>query len=220
MRKIKEPDTEPFFKSVDDFLEGKTIEELIMDRFIPYYGLTEQEIISRLKIEPPLGKNRSYFIAKSILGLKRPKIEEFEKADILFKTIRLENTGTPKRSIQFSQIQFKEIVNEIWEESIWYYTLTHRYFFVIFQKNNRKELVLRKVMFWTTPYKDLKIAEKFWKDTRKKIQNDDYMHFIKASNNMVCHVGNVPGLMKTPSGKLEKKKCYCLNASYLKQIIN
>ena len=216
MRKIKEPDTEPFFKSVDDFTEGETIDELITKRFIPYYGLTEQEIIDRLKISPPTGKNRFYFIAKSILGISRKKIEEFEKADILFKTIRIEHNGTLKQCMRFSQIKFNEIVTETWEDSVWHYTLTHRFFFFIFKKNINGELIFKKAMFWTTPYKDLNVAEKFWKDTRKKIRFNDYEHFIKPSDRMICHVGSISSNTNALSGK---KKYYCLNASYVRQIV-
>jgi DNA mismatch repair protein MutH len=214
---------EPVVRSLEEYQEGETFEDLVIKKFETYYGQTDTEIINNLMIRPPAGKNRVYVIAKSILGIKKGKIEEFEKADVEMKTIRLEYNGNIKESMSFPQIQFKEIIDEEWDESFWHDTLTKRFFFVVFQKNKQGELVLKKVMFWTMPAKDLEVAGKFWIDTQKKIKQDDYNHFIKISDNMICHVRpkgiNSKDVMETPTGRFEKKKSYWLNSSYIKEII-
>ena len=92
------------------------------------------------------------------------------------KTIKLEKSGSLKESMSFAQVQYKEIINEKWEDSYWYNSLTKRFFFVVFQKNDENQLVFKKVMFWTMPNKDLKIARLFWEDTKKKIIK---IYFIK-----------------------------------------
>ena len=125
--------------------------------------------------------------------------------------------------MSFSQIQYKEIVNEEWEESYWHETLTKRFFFVIFQKNHNNELIFKKVMFWTMPNNDLEIAKSFWDDTRNKIINNDFENFIKISDDKMCHIRpkgkNSFDLMETIFDTKEKKKCYWLNSSYIKEII-
>jgi DNA mismatch repair protein MutH len=156
---------------------------------------------------------------------REKKIAEFEKADIALKTIRLEHSGTLKEGMSFPQIQYQEIVEEAeWEDSFWYETLTRRFFLVIFQKNENKQLRLKKVMFWTMPTADLEIAKEFWEDTKQKILDDDYEHFIRISDDKICHVRpkgvDSSDLMWTPSGRKQRKKCYWLNSSYIKRIIS
>ncbi len=139
------------------------------------------------------------------------------------KTIRLEHSGKLKESMSFAQIQYKEIIHEEWEESYWFNMLTKRFFFVVFQKDEVGVSRLKNVIFWTMPPADLEIAKAFWLDTRNKILNDDYNHFIKMSDDVICHVrpkgADSKDLMETPQGKMEKKKCYWLNSSYIKHVI-
>ena len=85
------------------------------------------------------------------------------------------------------------------------------------------ELVLRKVLFWTMPTKDLKKAKAFWSDTRKKVREGDYDSFLKSSEHDVCHVRpkaqNAADKMLSPQGTMEKKKAYWLNRSYVHELI-
>ncbi|MBJ2174390.1 DNA mismatch repair protein [Aureibaculum sp. A20] len=217
-------DHEAIIKNISDYKKGQTFEDLIIEKFSKYYGYSEQELIDEFKLKINLrAKNKNYVFAKSILGINKGKIEEFEKAEIELKTIKLQSSGTLKESMSFAQIKFKEIINEEWAESYWYSILTKRFFFVIFQKDKNNIARLKKVMFWTMPSKDLEIAEKFWNHTKSSIQNDDYENFWKLKDHKICHVrpkgANSKDLMETPLGKFKKKKCYWLNSRYiLKQI--
>lgn len=222
-KKLNLKELEPIVKNIKEYSTGETFEQLVTRKFEPYYGKTDEEIIDEFDLDISSAKSKFYLIAKAILGISKKKIEEFEKADIEMKTIRLEKNGNLKESMSFAQIKFKEIIEEEWEESYWNYILTKRFFFVIFQKDENENFVLKKVQFWTMPLKDLNFARLFWEDTKKKILNDDYENFIKISDNKICHVRpkgvNSLDLMETPSGRLEKKKSYWLNASYIKSII-
>ncbi len=215
---------EPIVKDLKEYKTDESFEELVQKRFAPYYGMSESEIIKKLKLPKSVSKSRFYLIAKAILGIKKEKIEEFEKAEIEMKTIRIEYSDALKESMSFAQIKYKEIVNETWEDSYWLNTLTKRFFFVIFQKDAKRQARLKKVMFWTMPVKDLEVAHKYWVDTKKKIAKNDFKHFIKISDNMICHVRpkgiNSRDLMETPAGTMEKKMCYWLNSSYIKGIIS
>lgn len=216
-------DSEPVIKNIAQYAKNQTFEEFVITKFEKYYGLSETELLKKLRIKKSNSKQKLYLIAKKILGIKKQFIEEFEKAEIELKTIRLEKSGTLKESMSFAQIQFEEIINETWDESYWNETLTKRFLFVIFQKDIDGKQKLKKVMFWTMPNSDLEIAKSFWEDTRQKILNDDYEHFIKIADDMICHVRpkgrNNKDFMITPSGRLEKKKCYWLNSTYIKKVI-
>lgn len=215
---------EAIIKDVNDYKKGQTFEDVIIEKFSKYYGYSEKELKDKFDLNVNLrAKNKSYVFAKAILGISKDKIEEFEKAEIELKTIKLEATGTLKESMSFAQIKYKEIINEEWEESYLFNKLTKRFLFVIFQKDENKVARLKKVMFWTIPTKDLIIAEKFWRHTKKNIQKGDYKDFWKLKDHKICHVRpkgvNSKDLMETPQGTLEKKKSYWLNSRYiLKQI--
>jgi DNA mismatch repair protein MutH len=223
-RKINLKDLEPIVKSLNEYKPGETFEELVIKKFNPFIGLTENQISQKLNFKISKAKNKLNLLSKAILGVSNKKIEEFEKADIQMKTIKLEYSGSLKESMSFAQIQYKEIIHEEWEDSYWFNSLTKRFFFVIFQKNEIGELVFKKAMFWTMPNKDLEVAKLFWEDTKTKIIKNDFNHFIKIADNKICHVRpkgkNSLDLMETIIGSKEKKKCYWLNSSYIKQIIN
>jgi DNA mismatch repair protein MutH len=216
-------DVEPAVKSVKEYRKGETFEELIVKRFEPFYGKSERELVKALGISGSAAKSRYYLLAKAIMGVSKQHVEEFIKAGVEMKTIRLEKSGALKESMSFAQIKYKEIVNEEWEESYWHEVLTKRFFFVIFKKDEADELRLHKVRFWSMPWKDLNVAQQFWEDTKAKVARGDYENFIKIRDDKICHVRpkgiDSNDLMETPQGGLQKKKCFWLNASYIKKII-
>lgn len=215
--------------SLDEYEGKETFEQLVERRFTPYYGKNIYEIEQttgwKISNNP---KSISNKVIHAILGVKTPKIREFEKANLQQKSIRLEPSGTLKESMVFSQIDYKGIVEETeWEDSVWYETLTQRFLFVIFRKSpdqDDKKAILEKVMFWTMPRKDLEVAKLFWEDTRSKIASDDFTHFWKLSDHNICHVRpkakNNNDTMETPSGREVPKKGYWLNAEYIQGIVS
>ncbi len=216
-------DVEPAVKSVKEYRKGETFEELIVKRFEPFYGKSEGELVTTLGLSGSAAKSRYYLIAKAIMGVSKQHVEEFIKAGVEMKTIRLEKSGALKESMSFAQIKYKEIVNEEWEDSYWHEVLTKRFFFVIFKKDDAGELRLHKVRFWSMPWEDLNVAQHFWEDTKAKVARGDYENFIKISDDKICHVRpkgvDSKDLMETPQGGLQKKKCFWLNASYIKKNI-
>lgn len=126
----------------------KTIEEIVIEKFKPYYGKTIEEILEKIGVELNTSA-KSFFanLTKAILGIELSKeIEEFEKAEIQVKTIRLKENNLPKEDISFPTFKYEEIVNETWEDSDFKNILEHKFLFVFFQfKGN--ELILRKVKF-------------------------------------------------------------------------
>lgn len=217
-------DSELIVKDVSEYKKDQTFEEYVIEKFQPYIGKTESKIYGMLWISKSNSKDRLYLLTKSVLGIKKKNIEEFEKAGIILKTITLEKSWTLKESMSFSQIKFKEIVKESWEDSYWYNTLTSRFFFVVFQKNEYNEPVLRKVFFWTMPVSDIDIVQEVWQYTKEKILAWNHDNFIKISDDKICHIrpkwANSKDLMESFDGKMYKKKCYWLNSSYIKNIIN
>ena len=218
---------ESVVRSISDYRESETFEQLIERKFSPYYGKTIAEIEKMLDVEFSQSKAMAYDVCKAILGIKSKKIAEFEKAEIAIKTIRLEVNGRLKEAMSFPNINYKEVVKEqSWEDSALYEMFTQRFMFIIFRKpavKNDKQVRLEKVMFWTMPFEDLKQGKILWEDTQAKVAGGNYEHFVKASENPICHIRpkaqNAADTTEGAQGFQVKKMCYWLNREYvLRQI--
>jgi DNA mismatch repair protein MutH len=160
----------------------QTIEEIVISKFKPFYGKTEEEIVKILKIEINT-KAKSFYanLTKAILGIELDKeIEEFEKAEIIVKTVRLKENDLPKEDISFPNFKYEEIVNQEWEDSDFKDILEHKFLFVFFQFENKK-LILRKVKFWNMPYLDLIEVEKVWTKTKQIVAKGEIVKEIKTN---------------------------------------
>ena len=87
----------------------QTIEEIVVSKFKPFYGKTEEEILKILKINiNSKAKNFYANLTKAILGIELDKeIEEFEKAEIIVKTVRLKENDLPKEDISFPNFKYE-----------------------------------------------------------------------------------------------------------------
>lgn len=214
-------------KSFSEYQGNETFEQYIERKFSFYYDMTIYEIEKKLnKTISSSPKAISYDVIRKILNVEAEKIKEFEKADIMVKSVRLEPSGNLKESMSFTQINFEEVVKEdVWEESALYNILTRRFLFVVFQKSTDKDIKqarLIKVFFWAMPPQDLEIASLFWEDTRDKIREGIFDSFKSISDNEICHVRpkarNSKDLVNTPFG-FQKKKAYWLNRNYILKIV-
>ena len=216
-------------KSIDEYEADETFEDLVIRRFAPYYGKTLSEISQLTGIQiSDRAKDFAYQTCLAILGVKGKKIEEFEKAGILLKSVSLQHDmKSLKESMSFTAFKYLDVATEDnWEDSGWYETITSRFFFVIFQKSedgDRTKLRLRKVFFWGMPVEDQEECKVVWQDTRNKILNDVFDDFMGMADNPVCHVRphalNNNDTYPTPSGRNVPKKCFWLHHQYILNIV-
>ena len=162
----------------------KTIEEIVIEKFKPYYGKTIEEILDKTGIVLNTSAKSFYAnLTKAILGIELNKeIEEFEKAEIQVKTVRLKENNLPKEDMSFPTFKYEEIVNEDWENSDFKDILEHKFLFVFFQFQGDK-LVLRKVKFWNMPYSDLLEVEKVWTKTQEIVTKGKIVKEIRTDKN-------------------------------------
>ena len=163
--------------------------------------------------------------------------EEFIKAGLTMKTIRLSKNGRLKESMSFENIDYQEVfANENWTESRLYELFSSRFLFVVFKETDGKILLpsgkeepeykLEKVAFWTMPQSDLRIAEEYWENIRKSVVENHISaeYFWKQNDNKCFHVRpkavNSSDKVQNPNGGVVNKYCYWFNAKYVKKIID
>lgn len=219
----------------------QSIEDIVISKFEPFYGKTAEEIENDLSLNINQ-KAKSYFanLTNAMLGIELgKKIEEFEKADIRVKTIRLKETNLPKEHISFPTFEYKELAETDWEDSDFKNVLESKFFFVFYQYEN-DNLKLRKVKFWNMPYSDIKEAKTVWDSMIETLQKGEIVRdvtekgirktfFPKKAENRISHVRpharNAADTYELPvadklTGLTEfTKHCFWLNASYVKNEI-
>jgi len=218
----------------------QTIEEIVISKFKPYYNKTGKQILKKTGVKINTTAKSFYAnLTKAILGIELDKeIEEFEKAEIIVKTVRLKENNLPKEDISFSNFKYQEIINEEWDESNFKDILEHKFLFVFFQFE-KAELVLRKVKFWNMPYADILEAEKVWEQTKSIVQKGKivrevkngirYTNFPNKTFNHVSHVRPhatnaadtypLPTKDKLTKAKEYTKHCFWLNNTYVRDEI-
>lgn len=148
---------EPIVKD-KNVLKNQTFEEYIKGMINEYVGKSDKELCKLFDREYNNNKSQWIDLAYRMLGVKSSKAEEFEKANIVIKSIRIEKNGKMRESISFPPFLFKDFVQECFEESELYnYFEETRFFFVVWQKKNN-DYVLKGCQLWNMPYSDLNIT--------------------------------------------------------------
>ena len=207
-------------------LKEQTLEQYIISKLKPYYNQDIELLKYKFNIPYQVtNKSFTYLLAKGMLEVVNEKIEEFEKANIKIKAIRLRPDGMPKESMSFPTFKYTEIIQENWLDSELYETFsTTKYLFMIYQYTDENTLVFKNAMFWNVPEKDLNNEiKRVWENTVEKIKNNEYDNLPKISESPILHVRphgqNSKDVYPTPNGKYATKKCFWLNANYIKKQI-
>ncbi len=212
-----------------------SFEEHLIERLSPYYGKTQRELKQLFGIEKS-PKNLNDILLGKMLGIhgRIAQTDEFKKAGIVPKTIRVRRDGTIKECMSFPPFDFIKLSQETeWEESEFYnYLAPTKFLFVIFQENANGELVFERVQFWNIPVSDLEEVGRVWKrtvdtirrgvvlrETARGVSND----LPKQSESRVAHVRphaqDGQDRAKLPDGRMMTKQCFWLNNTYIAEQI-
>ena len=227
-------------------LGNTTFERLIYDKVKRYIGKTVEELVNIFNLNSA-SKNVNERIFASMLNIngKVNDCEEFQKANIKCKTIRVKCNGTIQESMSFPAFKFTEIVNEEWETSNLRESFSEfKYVFVLFneiEKNYR----FSGFILWNMPLSILdKQIKDVWNETVNVIKSGNIIkkykvqsngktlisnNFPKITFNGLCHVrphartssdtNPLPIRDKLTGISEYTKQCFWLNSSYIKSII-
>lgn len=207
-----------------------------------YKGRTQSELMKELNINSK-AKNILNMIINRMFNVKSKlkDTDEFVKANIIPKTIRVESNGRIIESMSFPYFKFDEIMNTDFEDSDLKEELeTTKYMFFIFKEENG-EYVFKGIKLWNMPEIIIESKVKsMYEKTQEVIRTGNIVNHIDErgrritnfpgmSDNGICHVRphgrNSKDTTSLPvkdsvTGAIEfTKQCFWFNNSYLKEII-
>lgn len=232
------------YSNVEKILKGTndTFNEFVLNIITKYKGKSQNELMKEFNIDTKTKNVNSMLISRMFnVKSKLSETEEFQKAKIIPKTIRIEENGRIKESISFPYFKYTEIVNQDWETSDLREELeTTKYMFFIFKMENG-EYIFKGIKLWNMPEFDIETSVmEMWKKTYNTIKTGNIVksiengirktNFVGMSENSVCHVRphgrNASDVCKLPvadrlTGATEyTKHCFWINNNYIKKIFN
>ena len=232
------------YSNVEKILKGTndTFNEFVLNIIAKYTGKSQNELMKEFNIDTKAKNVNSMLISRMFnVKSKLSETEEFQKAKIIPKTIRIEENGRIKESISFPYFKYTEIVNQDWETSDLREELeTTKYMFFIFKMENG-EYIFKGIKLWNMPEIDIETSVmEMWKKTYNTIKTGNIVksiengirktNFVGMSENNVCHVRphgrNANDVCKLPvadklTGATEyTKHCFWINNNYIRKIFN
>lgn len=217
-------------------LQDHSFEDVIVEKLRPYFGKTQEQLKKQFGMEDCNAKNLNEVLLAKMLGIKG-KIaytDEFQKACIVPKTIRVQRNGNIKENMSFPTFDFIKLSKENeWEDSELYnYLAPTKFLFVIFQENDDGELIFDRVRFWNMPVDDLEEVHRVWQRTVDTIRNGVKLiptsrgisnDLPKQSESPIAHVRphgkDGSDKLPLPDGRMMTKQCFWLNNSYIEKQI-
>lgn len=227
-------------------LKNQSFEELVLSLIEPYIGRNDSELFEEFDIVKN-SKNKWARLTNRMLGVKSERAEEFDKAGVQTKTIRIEESDTIAEDISFPTFKFKELIEESWEESQLHALFEEtRFLFIVFKKVG-DNYILKGARFWSMPVKDIEgPLHDCWQATihcaKEAVELTPKNGRIKSnlpgkSDNPVAHVrphataaaykledGTVIGNIsrdadELPDGRWMTKQCFWLNKGYVYEFV-
>jgi hypothetical protein len=174
---------ESIVSNVDELVEDNSFEHLVYTKLEKYRGIEDKDICYMFDREYNNNKAQWTDLTYRMLGIKGNRAEEFEKANIVVKVVRIESNNNIRENVSFPPFKFMDFVNEKWEDSELYTYFSETRFFFVFFKKEKNETCYRlyKWKFWNMPYNDLNVEVKQgWENIQQCIKNG--VVFTKKEN--------------------------------------
>lgn len=219
-----------------------TFNEFINNVVDRYKEMTQKQLMEKFNIDSN-AKNLNAMIISRMFDVKGnlSETDEFLKANIIPRTIRIEKSGRIKESMPFPAFKFTEIVQQSWETSEFRNELeSTKYMFFVFKMTDNG-YVFKGIKLWNMPEQDIETeAKTVWKSTYNCIATGNIVKKIDKNGNRIT---NFPGMMDNKvchvrphardskdtfelpvTDKLTKltkytKHCFWINNKYLEELL-
>ncbi|WP_237187799.1 Sau3AI family type II restriction endonuclease [Rothia nasimurium] len=190
-------------------LKENSFEDYVINLLKPLVGRSDADLHTEYG-EKLNKKAKNYWAALTakMLGVKTEKIEEFNKANIDIKTIKINEKEELDEHTKLLETSFNTLHGENqWEESEWYrYLIETKILFIVFREDKNKTRRLQGGFFWSAPLADVgsedsdtpeATAYGYWLNTKRVLNegvkltqagNTIRNNFINASDHPFCHI--------------------------------
>lgn len=190
-------DAVPYEKIItnNESLKTNTFEDIVIEKISQYTGMTDKQLCMLFDREYNNNKAQWIDLTYRMLGIKGNHAEEFVKANIVVKAIRLEENGKMRESISFPSFNFIDLASQKWKSSdIYKYFSETKFLFTIYRRSGH-EYILKGATLWNMPTADLDgPVKKGWKTVRHIIRKG--VQFTINSNGTISN--NLPGKHDNP----------------------
>lgn len=184
-------------------LKKQTFEIAMRTNLQPYMGMSETEIRERFSIsDNPQAKNRYERYLAAMLGIEGniSETDEFLKAGIQVKTIRVQENGHIKESMSFPYFEFTDLFIQDWEDSdLRNMFATTKYMFVVFREK-AGQLFFDDVIFWHMAEADLdQYVRPVFERVKTVVSTGNIVSYVakNSAGKLVRHT-NFPGMSENP----------------------
>ena len=230
------------YSDVEKILKKTTISfnEFVNTIVNKYKGMSQKELMKEFNLDSSAKNINSILISRMFnVKINLRETEEFQKANIIPKTVRIEENGSIKESISFPAFKFTEIINQNWETCYLKKELeTTKYMFFVFKKD-KDDYIFKGIKLWNMPQIDIETSVMdMWKKTYNTIKSGNIVRYIKdgkrktnfvgISENDVCHVRphardakdtfKLPVKDQLTAVTEYTKQCFWINNNYIKSI--
>ena len=195
---LNKTDSSESILKTNGFNQKESFEKQILDMINMHAGKTDKELCELYDRKYNNNKAQWSDLAYKMLGIKGNHAEEFIKANIVVKSIRLEPNGTMKESISLPPFLFKKLVIEKFEESSFCEYFEETKFLFVVYKSNGTNYVLQGAQLWNMPISDLygdaqigwqKIHDKIQSGINFIVENDRVINDLPSkSDNRILHI--------------------------------
>lgn len=207
-----------------------------------YQGKSQKELMKEFNIDSN-AKNLNGMLVARMFNVKSKlcDTDEFRKANIVPRTIRVEENGCIKESMPFPYFNYMDFKTINWEDSKLKNDLeTTKFMFFVFKKK-KDDYIFSGIKLWNMPELTIENeVQKMWNKTKKIILSGNIIksidsngkrntNFPGTNDNGVCHVRpharNTKDTLALPvRDKLTgltkyTKHCFWLNSKYLENIL-
>lgn len=179
-------------------LKEQSFEDILQGIVNEYVGKSDKELCEIFGREYNNNKAQWNDLAWKILGIRDEHAEEFEKANIRVKTIRVEENNKIVENMSFPPFRFMDLAREEYDESTLhdYFDETRLFFFV--WKRDGDVYRVKGCMLWNMPYHDLEVTvRKEWEQYKRIIQYGVLFKKCVDSKGNVSFQNNLPNKSET-----------------------
>ncbi len=180
--------------------EEETFEEYVLSLIDRYKGKTDLELCEEFDMPYKGGKAQWSALSYAMLGVRGEKAEEFEKANISVRTVRVEPRGGIRENLSLNTFDFIDLLEEDdWDNANLHdYLEETRFFFVVFRKEGKISRLMG-ARFWSMPMVDLYgPVQECWNKTKEVIRAGVELTPKTLPNGSVRIENNLPGMKDNP----------------------